>query len=109
MTMSKSSFVLLEESVCYDQCVLLAKLYKAKLACKSRYLLTAYLCIPFPMMKHIFGVLVVEDLVGLHRTILLQLLRHQQLGVDLDYYGIEWVSLEMNRDHSVIFEIVPKY
>ena len=22
---------------------------------------------------------------------------------------IEWVALEMNRDHSVIFEIAPKY
>ena len=29
--------------------------------------------------------------------------------IDLDYYDIEWVVLEMNRDHSVIFEIAPKY
>ena len=26
-------------------------------------------------------------------------------GVDLDYCDIEWFALEMNRDHSVIFEI----
>ena len=27
----------------------------------------------------------------------------------LDYRDIEWFALERNRDHSVIFEIVPKY
>jgi len=26
----------------------------------------------------------------------------------LDYYDIEWFALEMNRDHSVIFEIAAK-
>ena len=30
-------------------------------------------------------------------------------GIDLDYCDIEWFALERNRDHSVIFEIVPKY
>ena len=30
-------------------------------------------------------------------------------GIDLDYYDIEWLALEMNRDHSVIFETAPKY
>ena len=30
-------------------------------------------------------------------------------GIDLDYYDIEWFALEMNRDHSVIFEIASKY
>ena len=30
-------------------------------------------------------------------------------GIDLDYCNIEWFSLEMNRVHSVIFEIAPKY
>ena len=29
--------------------------------------------------------------------------------IDLDYYDIEWFALEMNRDHSVIFEIAPRY
>ena len=29
-------------------------------------------------------------------------------GKDLDYCDIEWCALEMNRDHSVIFEIAPK-
>ena len=30
-------------------------------------------------------------------------------GIDLDYCDIEWFALEMNRDHSVVFEIGPKY
>ena len=30
-------------------------------------------------------------------------------GIDLDYHDIEWFALETNRDHSVIFEIAPKY
>ena len=29
--------------------------------------------------------------------------------MDLDYCDIEWFALETNRDHSVIFEIAPKY
>ena len=30
-------------------------------------------------------------------------------GIDLDYGDIEWFALEMNRDHSVIFDIASKY
>ena len=29
--------------------------------------------------------------------------------IDLDYHDIEWFVLEMNRDHSVVFEIASKY
>ena len=29
-------------------------------------------------------------------------------GIGLDYCDIEWFALEMNRDHSVVFEIAPK-
>ena len=46
-------------------------------------------------------------LVGLHRTVQLQLLQHW--GIDLDYCDIEWFALKMNRDHSVVFEIASKY
>ena len=52
--------------------------------------------------------LVLEGLVGSHRTIQLQLLSITGWGIDLDYCDIEWFALEMNRDHSVIFEIAPK-
>ena len=30
-------------------------------------------------------------------------------GIDLDYCDLELFALEMNRDHSVIFETAPKY
>ena len=30
-------------------------------------------------------------------------------GIDLDYADVEWFALEMNRDHSVLLETVPKY
>ena len=68
------SLVLLEEGVCYDQCVLLAKLcwlltcfilyFKDKLACYSRYLLTSYFAFQSLIMKRtsFFGVLVLKVL-----------------------------------------------
>ena len=27
----------------------------------------------------------------------------------MDYCDIEWFALEVNRDHSVVFEMAPKY
>ena len=84
--------MLLEEGVCYDQCVLLAKLCKplpcfilyskAKLACFFRYLLTSYFCIPVPydekyvVVVFFLRVLILEGLVGLLSTVRLQLLWH---------------------------------
>ena len=53
--------------------------------------------------------LVLKGLVGLHRTIQLQLLQSYWLGHRLGLLDIEWFALEMNRDHSVIFEIASKY
>ena len=55
-------------------------------------------------------VLVLEGLVGLHRTIQLQLLQHywsgHRLGTDCD---AEWFALEKKTNHSVVFEIASKY
>ena len=53
--------------------------------------------------------LVPEGLVSHHKTVQLQLLQMSGWGMDLAYCDIEWFSLETNRDHSVIFEIGPKY
>jgi len=53
--------------------------------------------------------LVLNSFVGLHRTIQLQLLQHYWSGCRLDCHDFEWFALEMNRDHSVIFEIASKY
>ena len=30
-------------------------------------------------------------------------------GIDLDYCDFEWFALEMNKDHSAVFEIAHKY
>ena len=51
--------------------------------------------------------LVLKGLVGLHRTV--QLLYFTGWAIGLDYHDIECFALEMNRDHSVIFEIASKY
>ena len=53
--------------------------------------------------------LVLKGLVGLYRTVQLQLLQRYWSGISLDCRDIEWFALEMNRDHSVVFEIAAKY
>ena len=70
-----------------------------------------WLFIPVPWNEKdiFFWVLALEGLVGLHRAIQLQLLQCYWLGLNLDYCHIEWFPLEMNRDHSVVFEIASKY
>ena len=50
--------------------------------------------------------LVLKGLVDLHRTV--QLLQHYWLGHRLGI-PMEWFALEMNRYHSVVFEIASKY
>ena len=50
-----------------------------------------------------------KGLVGLHRTVQLQLFSVTGWGIDLDYCDTEWIALEMNQDHSVIFEMAPKF
>ena len=90
----ESSLVLLEEGVCYDQCISWQN---------SISLCPASFCIPRPNLPviqvfldflllhssplewkgHLFWVLVLKGLVGLHRTIELQLLQHYCLGKTL--------------------------
>ena len=53
--------------------------------------------------------IVLKGLVGLHRTVKLQLLSVTGWGIDLDYCDIERFALETNRDDSVVFEIASKY
>ena len=53
--------------------------------------------------------LVLEYFVGLHRTIHFRVLGITGQGTDLDYHDIEFFVLEMNRNHSVIFETASKY
>ena len=53
--------------------------------------------------------LVLKGLVGLHKTVQLQLFSVTGWGIDLDDCVIERFALETNRDHSLIIEISPKY
>ena len=53
--------------------------------------------------------LVLEGLVGLCRTVQFTFFSVTGRGIDLDYCDIEWFALETNRDHSVAFEVAPKY
>ena len=79
--------MLLEEGVCYDQCIFVAKLLASALL---RFVLQGRAClllqvsldflllhpVPHEEKDIFFLVLVLEGLVGLHRTIQLLLLRH---------------------------------
>ena len=114
------SLVLLEEGVCYDQCVLLAKLLLAfvvlHFVIQSQTCLLLQVSLDFLLLHsnplwwkgNIFGVLVLECLVDLHRTIQLHLLQHYWLGIDLDYCDIEWLALETKSSHFAVFEIASK-
>ena len=106
--------MLLEEAVCDDQCVLLAKLLFAFALLHS--VLQGQIClllqlfldflllyfIPYNEKDIFFWVLVLKGLVGLHKTVQLQLLQCYFWDIDLDYCDIEWFALETNRDHSVV-------
>ena len=53
--------------------------------------------------------LLLEGLVGLHRTFNFSFFSITDRDIELDYSDFEWFALEMNRDHSVVFEIAFKY
>ena len=53
--------------------------------------------------------LVLKDLVGLHKTTNFNFFSITGWGIELDNCDIESFALEMNRDHSVVFEIASKY
>ena len=84
--------MLLDEGVCYDQCILLAKSIsfcptsfstpRPNLPVSPGFFLTSYFCIPVPCNEKVifFWVLVLEGLLSLHRTIQLQLLYHYWSG-----------------------------
>ena len=61
------------------------------------------------MKRHLFWVLVLKGLVGLHRTVQLQLLQHYWSRHKWIPMILNGFALEMNRDHSVVFEIASRY
>ena len=87
----ESSLVFLEEGVCYDQCILLAKLLAFALL---QFVLQGQICLLLQVSPdflllhssllclkgHLSWVLVLEGLIGLHRTVQLQLLQHCWMG-----------------------------
>ena len=95
----ESSLVFLEEDVCYDQCVLLAKTLLAfsllHFVQQGETCLLLQVFLDFLLLHsyalwwkgHRFLVLVLECLVGHHRTVELQLLWHSWLGNRL---GLLW-------------------
>jgi len=61
------------------------------------------------MMKRTSFWGVLEGVVDLHRTGQLQLFRHQCLEHRLGLLWYWMVTLKMNQDHSVVFDVAPKY
>ena len=68
------------------------------------YLLTFCFCIPIPYdEKDIFFLaLILEGLIGLHRTFNFSFFGFSVWGIDSDYCDVEWFALETNQDHSVL-------
>ena len=110
----ESSLALLEEGVCYGQCALLRKLLTFALL---PFVLQGQTCLLLPQVSLEFLllhssshwwrghslVLVLEGLVGPHRTIQLQLLQCSWSGHRLGLLWYWMVCLRKEREHSVIF------
>ena len=63
-----------------------------------------------PIMKRTsFGGVSSKCLVCLIELLYFSFFSFSGQGIDLDYHDIEWFALEMNRDHSVIFDIASRY
>ena len=58
---------------------------------------------------HHFLVLVLGSVAGLCRTDCLQLIQYQLVEASIWMTDVEWLALGTKQDHSVIFEVVPKY
>ena len=116
----ESSLVLLEEGVCYDQCILLAKLLSFALV---HFVLQGQICLllqvsldflllhsrPLWWKGHLFWMLILEGLVSLHKLFNFSFFSITGWGIDLDYCDTEWSALETNGDHSAVFEIASMY
>ena len=84
---------------------------EAKFACYARCFLTSYFCTPVPYNeKDIFwGCQFQKVLQVFIEPFNFTFFSIFGWGIDLDYCDFEWSALEMNLDHSVIFEIVSNY
>ena len=119
----KSSLVLLKKGICCDQCISWqnsvshcpASLSSPKPSLPVTTSISWFPTFAFQSLmmnrSSFFLLLVPGGLLGLHRTDQLQLGLAWIIGLEqgLDYSDVEWLVLEKNWDHSVIFEVAPKY
>ena len=77
----------------------------------SGILLTPYFCIPVPYNEKdsSFGCYFQKVLQVFIKWFNFSFFSITGQGIHLDYCDIEWFAMEMNRDHSVIFDIASKY
>ena len=116
----ESSLVFLEEGVCYDQCKTLGKTLLP--FALLHFVIQGQICLlfqvfldflllyssPLEWKGHLFWVLVLKGLIGLHRTVQPQLLQHYWLGHRLGLLWYWMVCLGNEQRSSVIFEIASK-
>ena len=78
----KNSFGLMVKGKTLLAFALLHSILQGQICLLLRCFLTSYFCIPVPYNEKdiFFGVLVLKGLLGLHRTVQLQLLQHYWLG-----------------------------
>jgi len=114
------SLVLLEKGVCYDQHVLLVKLLAFALlhfvlqgqTCLLLQVSFDYLILhsnPLAWKEHLLLVLYLEGLWVLIELVSFSFFSINDWDIDLDYSNVDWFALETNWDHSVVFEIAPRY
>ena len=111
--------MLLGNSVCCDQCVLLKELCqfqpcfilysKAKLVCYSRYHLTSYFCILVPYDEGINFGISYEVLQVFIEQVSFSLFSISCWSKDQDYCDNERFALQKNQDPSIIFQFAPNY
>ena len=113
----ESSLEFLEVDVCYDQCVLLENsisLCPASFCTPSQTCLLLQVFLDFLLLHsspiwwkgYLFWVLVLEGLVGLHRTVQRQLLQHNCLGRRLELLWYWMVALETERSLCCLWDCI---
>ena len=58
---------------------------------------------------HLFLMLILESLGGIHKLFNLSFFGISGCGIGLDYFDAEWFALERNWDHSVVIDVSPKH
>ena len=83
---------------------LLHSVFQGQISLFLQASLDSQFCIPAPYNEKdiFFWVLVLEGLVGLHRTVNFSFFSITGWGIDLDYCDIEWFALETNRHLAIL-------